>query len=649
MPLRPSADATYFLTAVVSSSDDVIIGTDIRGVVTSWNPAAERILGHTAVEAIGQSIHLVVPSELRQREDAIFRRIRSGERIDHYDTERLHKDGRRIPVAVTAAPVVGADGAIIGGAEIARDISQSKGLQRDAVRLAAIVDSTDDAIVSKDLNSIVISWNASAERIFGFSAAEMVGQSIRLLIPDDRQQEEDEVLSRIRRGERVEHYETVRRHKDGRAIPVSLTVSPIRNADGKVVGASKIARDISDRRRAEEERQRLLGIATDASRLKDEFLATLSHELRTPLNAIVGYTHMLKAGLLQTADKQSRALEIVSRSATSLTQIVEDVLDVSRIVAGKVRLEVRAVELRLLVAQAIDTVQPAADAKGLHIHATLDPGAPAVPGDPERIRQILWNLCSNAVKFTERGGRVDVRLERANSHVAVVVKDTGIGIEPDFLPHVFERFRQASAGTARLRGGLGLGLAISRHLAELQGARIFVDSEGLGKGSTFTVEFPIESAYTMPAEVVYPRTPGDREEFSVPDLVGVRVLAVDDDPDALALVREIVESTGADVVTAVSAADALKRLECYTPDVLLADLGMPRMDGFELIERVRQSDDARIKHVPALALTAYARSEDRTKALRSGFQRHLSKPIQPGELMAAIGALSGRLKGRSRE
>ena len=262
MPLEPSTDATYLLTAVVSSSHDVIISTDARGVIGSWNPAAEKTLGHRAVEAIGQSIHLVVPPELRQREDEIFHRVRRGERIDRYDTERLHKNGRRIPVAVTVSPIVGADGAIVGAVEIAHDVSERKKLERDVDRLAAIVDSSDDAIVAKDLNGMVVSWNAAAERIFGFSVPEMVGQSIRLLIPDDRQQEEDEVLTRIRRGERVEHYETVRRRKDGGTIPVSLTVSPIRNAAGTIVGASKIARDISDRKRAEQERQRLLGIAT---------------------------------------------------------------------------------------------------------------------------------------------------------------------------------------------------------------------------------------------------------------------------------------------------------------------------------------------------------------------------------------------------
>jgi PAS domain S-box-containing protein len=648
MTLGLHADATYLLAAVVSSSDDVIIGMDNHGVITSWNPAAERILGHLAAEAIGQSMHLVMPPELRTREDAIFGRLRGGETIDRYDTERLHKDGRRIPVAVTVSAIIGADGEIIGGLEIARDISQSKRLERDARHLAAIVESSDDAIVSKDLNGIVISWNGAAEQMFGFSAAEMAGQSIRLLIPGDRQPEEDDVLSRIRRGERVEHYETVRRRKDGSAIPVSLTVSPIRNADGKIIGASKIVRDISDRKRAEEERQRLLSIANDASRLKDEFLATLSHELRTPLNVIVGYTHMLKTGLLQTADKQRQAFDVVSRSATSLTRIVEDVLDVSRIVSGKLRLDVQAVELAPLVARAIDAIRPAAEAKGLRIRTTLAPGAVTVSGDAERIQQILWNLCSNAVKFTERGGHVDVRLERASSHVAVVVSDTGIGIEREFLPHVFERFSQADGSSARVRGGLGLGLAISRHLVELQGARIFAKSEGLGKGSTFRVEFPIER-HSTPAGQVHARTPEEREELWVPDLAGVHVLAVDDDHDALSLVREIIESTGAEVLTADSGTDALKKLEGYSPDVLLADLSMPHMDGFELIDRVRQSDDARIKHVPALALTAYARSEDRAKALRNGFQRHLSKPIQPGELMAAIGALSGRTNPGARE
>jgi PAS domain S-box-containing protein len=568
--------------------------------------------------------------------------VRRGETVDHFETMRLRKDGTLVPISLTVSPIRSATGEIIGASKIARDLTGSISFQHDARRLAAIVDSSDDAIISKDLNSIITSWNAAAEAMFGYSASEMRGQSIRRLIPDDRQQEEDEVLFRIRRGERVEHYETIRLRKDGSPIPVSLTVSPILNQDGTVVGASKIARDISERKRADEERQRLLTIARESSRLKDEFLATLSHELRTPLNAIVGYLRMIQSGLI-TGEKQTRALNTVARNATSLNQIVEDVLDVSRIISGKVRLDLQAVELPDVVQQAAETVRPAADAKGVRVETILDPRATPVSGDPERLRQILWNLLSNGVKFTPRGGRVEVRLERVNSHVEITVSDTGTGIPAEFLPYVFDRFRQADAGINREHSGLGLGLAITRHLVELQGGRISAASDGRGKGATFRVELPLRVVHVSSLETrEHPQTPRAPTSIVVPQLTGIRILAVDDDRDTLALVREILEVTGATVTTADSAQDALQKLDRTHPHVLLADLGMPQMTGLELIDRIRRSDDPLIREIPAAALTAFVRSEDRTKALRSGFQIHLAKPVDPGELMAAMASLAKR-------
>jgi PAS domain S-box-containing protein len=516
-------------------------------------------------------------------------------------------------------------------------------IQRDVLRLAAIVDSSDDAIVSKDLNGLVTTWNRSAERIFGYTAAEMIGQSIRRIIPDNLQQEEDEVLARIRRGERVDHYETVRRRKDGSLVPISLTVSPIINPDGTVTGASKIARDVSETKRVQEERERLLEVAQEAGRLRDEFLATLSHELRTPLNAIVGYSRMLHARLLE-GDRSDRALEAVVRNANALTQIVEDVLDISRIIKGKVRLNVQRVELPDVVTEAVETVRPAADAKGVRIETIVDPRAAPVSGDPDRLHQIMWNLLSNAVKFTGRDGRVQVRVERVRSHIDITVNDTGIGIEREFLPHVFERFRQADGGISRERGGLGLGLAITRHLVELQGGRISVASEGRGMGTTFRVELPIMIVHAdelaEPRE--HPQAARTGPRIEVPDLRGIHVLAVDDDADALMLLNAILESSGATVTTAQSAEEALEAIARLKPNVLLADLGMPRIDGFELISRVRRSEDPDVRDMPAAALTAYARSEDRTRAMRSGYQIHLAKPIEPGELLAAIAAISAR-------
>ena len=305
-------------------------------------------------------------------------------------------------------------------------------------------------------------------------------------------------------------------------------------------GRRKIARDITERKRAEEARRRLLQLARDASRLKDEFLATLSHELRTPLNAIVGYVRMMQSGLL-TGEKQTRAMDTVARNVTSLVQIVEDVLDVSRIVSGKLRLEMQPVELAALVHAAVATVRPAADAKGVEFETIVDPRVDTVSGDPERLQQILWNLFSNAVKFTDRGGRVEVRVARANAYVDVTVRDTGAGIPPEFLPHVFDRFRQADAGITRSHGGLGLGLAISRHLVELQGGRIVAASEGLGKGATFRIELPVNAGHPLDGRDHVQRARAGAR-IAVPHLQGIRVLAVDDDRDALALVREILEA-----------------------------------------------------------------------------------------------------------
>ena len=327
-----------------------------------------------------------------------------------------------------------------------------------ATRLAAIVESSDDAIVSKDLNGIVQTWNPAAERMLGYPAAEMIGRSIRCIIPPDRQGEEDEVLSRIRRGESIDHYETVRLRKDGSFIDVSLSVSPIRARDGRVVGASKIARDIT-------EQKRVLRELEAANRSKEEFLANLSHELRTPLNAILGYARILRTPGIDP-DAQQRAAQVIERNGVMLSKLVSDVLDISRIAAGKTRLNRRRSD----------------------IVAVLDAACAEV--DPDRIQQVMWNLLANAVKFTPRGGRITVRLRVNPGELVISVADTGIGIERSVLPHVFQRFRQGELGTSRDHGGLGLGLALVRHFVELHGGRVTASSEGPGQGATFVVMLP---------------------------------------------------------------------------------------------------------------------------------------------------------------
>jgi PAS domain S-box-containing protein len=626
-----------------SEAGTPILDTDLLGVITAWNIGAQQLFGYTATEVVGRPLNLLIPPGRHSEQDELTARAAHGETIDLIETLGMRRDGSLVPIALTVTALREAEGDIVGVSRVARDLSHRRRIDRSVLRLAAIVESSDDAIVGKDLNGIVFSWNRAAERIFGYTADEIIGRSIRTIIPDDRQSEEDDVIARIHRGERVHHFETIRRRKDGTLLPISLTISPICDPDGLVIGASKIARDITERKQAEAERARLLRVAQEASRLKDDFLATLSHELRTPLNAILGYTRMLRSGLI-SEDKQGRALEVIERNATSLTEIIEDVLDVSRIISGKIRLNVRSVDLQTVIREGIEAVRPAADARGIRLECIFDSNETPVSGDPERLQQILWNIVSNAVKFTDRGGRAQVRLEHSESDVEIVVSDTGIGIAPEFLPYVFERFRQSDSGVTREHGGLGLGLAITRHLVEMHGGTIEVSSEGLGAGTTFRVKLPLMIAHEKHREVrrVHSRAHRPGTDIPLAALQGVSVLAVDDDVDALMMAREILEAAGASVTTADSARQALSLIDVSPPDVLLADVGMPKMSGFELIAEIRKSPNARVREMPAAALTAYARSEDRAHALRSGFQLHLAKPIDPGELMEAIATLANQ-------
>ena len=366
---------------------------------------------------------------------------------------------------------------------MAQDSESSTRLEREAFRLAAIVSSSDDAIISKDLNGIVQTWNRGAERIFGYTAEEVIGKSITIIIPAERLDEEVEVLSRVRAGLSVEHFETVRRRKDGSAVDISLTVSPVLSASGQIIGASKIARDIS-------EQKRLQAAADAASRMKDEFLAVLSHELRTPLNTVLGYARMLKhESDRMDADAKLRALDALERNADVLTRLVNDVLDTSRIVSGKLRLAMEDCAVSAFVGEAIDTVRAAADAKHIDLEVRIPPGL-TVHGDPDRLQQVLWNLLSNAIKFTPPRGRVTVRAERRQGSVQIAVEDSGIGIAPQHQPYVFQRFWQADTGVSREHSGLGIGLALARHLVEMHGGTIAVESGGPDQGSTFTVTLP---------------------------------------------------------------------------------------------------------------------------------------------------------------
>jgi PAS domain S-box-containing protein len=478
--------ATMRLAAVVESSEDAIISETLDGIIETWNQAAVRMFGYTAAEAIGKPIDILSAPDRREEEHEVRLRLQAGGTVNHFETMALTKSGEPVAISLSISPIVTSDGRMVGFSRIARNISRQKALERELLRLAAIVDSSEDAIASKDLNGVVQTWNRAAERMFGYRADEIIGHSIYLIIPQDRRSEEESVLARIRAGTAVEHFETIRRRKDGSLVEISLSVSPIRTPDGRVIGASKIARDISEQRRLARE-------AEEANRLKDEFLATLSHELRTPLNAVLGYTRMLRMGQFGSDgnDGHTRAMEIIERNANIVSQLVSDVLDVSSIVTGKVRLRPSRTDLVAIVLASVDVVRPSAEAKGVALLVDVPESPVLALCDTDRMQQVFWNLLTNAVKFTPRGGSVEVRVAVADRIGTVTVTDTGIGLRPESIPYLFQRFWQADSVHSRDTGGLGLGLALARHFVELHGGTIRASSEGEGKGASFSVTVPL--------------------------------------------------------------------------------------------------------------------------------------------------------------
>jgi PAS domain S-box-containing protein len=425
-------------------------------------------------------------------------------------------------------------------------------------------------------------------------------------------------------------------------------VSNVYQEDSRAVIQCNI-RDITDRKRGEEERgllfqreQEAHAEADNANGIKDEFLALLSHELRTPLTSILGWSDLLRDGKLDDVAAK-RALEIIGRNARAQRQLIDDLLDTSRIITGKMRLEVRPVELRSLIEIVVDTVRPAADARNIHIQTVLDPLISPISGDPQRLQQIIWNLLTNAIKFTPKGGSVEVRLGRIESHVELAISDTGQGIEPEFLPHVFDRFLQSDSSSTRRHGGLGLGLSIVRQLVELHGGSVTALSPGAGEGTTFKVILPLMSVHHVQShvEAMRPTSIVTKPPIeSQPSLAGVRVLVIDDEPDACELIAAVLAGRGAEVVAVESAVEALAELQRQRFNVLVSDIGMPEIDGYALIEKIRQLPAEQGGRVPAAALTAYAGVQDGMRALTAGYQMHISKPVEPAELVTVVAALA---------
>ena len=810
------------LAAIVESSDDAIISKDLNGVITTWNRGAQEVFGYTAEEAIGQPVTMLMPPERVNEEPGILERIRSGNKVDHYETVRRRKDGTLLDVSLTVSPIKDSEGRIVGASKIARDITAQKRIERVVLeseeKFYTLAESVPHMVWMAEPDGTVFWFNqawyeytgTSHDEMFGWgwrnaidpefrSEVERVwkesletgspfemeypilgrngesrwfltrgnpaitqsGQIIRwfgtntdiheqrridrrnrfileldervrpldrpeeivlelasllgqhlgvdrcayaeveedenhFYIPGDYTRDEetisivgryamsqfgDEVLRLMRANQPFvvddisndprlsetdrEAYELtqiqavicVPLHKNGRfvscmavhqrvprkwAVEEVELVAFVANRFWESIERARLVKTLHEAVAREQEART---VAERSNRVKDEFLATVSHELRTPLNTILGWASLLRSGRLSDPAKV-KAYETLYNSSRVQAQLIDDLLDVSRIITGKLRLEVQTVDLASLIDSAVESVRPAAEAKEIRIQVITDPHAGPVSGDPGRLQQVMWNLLSNAVKYTPKRGRVYVKLEQVNSHVEVSVADTGIGIDPTFLPRIFERFTQWEPAPNKGRAGLGLGLSIVQHLVEMHGGTVKAESEGVGHGSTFTVALPRLPLRPQRNTEQLREHPGASSAFvsldAAPNLTGLRVLVVDDEPEARILIQEVLELCGAKAEECGTAEEAYERLLAIKYDILVSDIGMPEEDGYSLIERVRALPAEKGGGIPAVALTAYARVEDRVRALKAGFQAHLPKPIEPVELAAVVASQTGR-------
>ena len=821
-PLHDPAATLAMLAAIVESSDDAIISKDLNGVITTWNRGAEAVFGYTAEEAIGQPVIMLIPPDRVDEEPSILGRIRRGEKIDHYETVRRRKDGTLIDISLTVSPIKDRDGKIIGASKIARDITTQKNVERIVLeseeKFYTLAESVPHMVWMAEPDGRVFWYNRAWYDYTGTTLKEMLGwgwtrvidsehlplvekgwrdsletgtpfemefpilgrngesrwfltrgnpavaqsgeiirwfgtntdiheqrridrrnrfileldERVRTLerpeeivlelasllgkhlgvdrcayaeveedenhfyIPGDYTQDPetisivgryamsqfgDAVLRLMRANEafvvddvsadpridptdreaykltQIQAVICVPLHKNDRfvscmavhqRVPRKWTeeeidlVSFVANRFWESIERARLVKSLHEALAREQEART---VAERSSRVKDEFLATVSHELRTPLNTILGRASLLRSGRL-TEEAKGKAFETLYNSSRAQAQLIDDLLDVSRIITGKLRLEVQTVDLPGLIDSAVEAVRPAADAKDIRLHVITDPHAGPVSGDPGRLQQVMWNLLSNSVKYTPKHGRVYVKLEQVNSHVEVSVSDTGIGIDPSFLPRIFERFTQWEPAPHRGRAGLGLGLSIVQHLVEMHGGTVKAESEGVGQGSRFTVALPRLPVLPKTQSAQLREHPASSFAFisldAAPDLQGLNILVVDDEPEARVLIQEVLELCGAKVEQCGNAAKAFELLSSSGFDVLVSDIGMPDQDGYALIERVRSLPHAEGGGIPAVALTAYARVEDRVRALKAGFQAHLPKPIEPVELAAVVASITGR-------
>jgi len=667
----------------------------------------ERITGLKREDVLGKCAFDLFPFIKATGEDKYLRAALAGESSTSENRPyAVPETGRAGFFKAYYSPLFDQQNLIVGGIAAVHDITERKQAEEQAQeahqRLTFHVENSPLAVIEWDSDFRVSRWSASAERLYGWKADEVLGKYVSEwhFVFDEDVDAVAQATNRQRVGEELHGVQRNRNYtKDGSVLYCEWYNSVLHDEHGQMVSVLSLVLDVTDRKRAEEERSALLARerdlrqrAEEADRLKDEFLATLSHELRTPLTSILGWATLIRNGEVDRVENLERALEIIERNARSQARLIDDLLDVSRIITGNLQLDVRPLNLEPIVRIAIDALRPAADAKGINIEVELDATHCLVRGDPNRLRQVIWNLLMNGIKFTPRRGRVSLRLECCaeprpagsvsssgplSAYVRLTVSDTGDGITPEFLPYVFHRFRQEEGSISRKAGGLGLGLAVVRHLVELHGGSVSAESSGPGQGSVFTVDLPLATdrrdSESDESQNAFERrtTDGDPSgevirsgirgvgvgmskvaQAGAKPLAGARVLLVEDDDDSRNLLSLILGRYGAEVTATSSSAEALDSFMQKTPDVVISDIGMAEEDGYELIRKLRMlpvqgsllpgSPDSLPGLIPAIALTGYATVKDRDRALAAGYQLHLAKPVEPDELVTAIRNLIDR-------
>jgi len=611
-----------------------IYTTDVQGRVTHFNPAAVEFSGRVpelGVDSWCVTWKLYRPdgTPLPHDECAMALALKEGRAVRGTETIAERPDGTRVWFMPYPTPLRDAEGRLVGAINMLLDLTDRKRGEQAAALLSAIVDSSDDAIISKDLNGIITSWNESAERLFGYSVEEAIGRSITMLIPADRRGEEREILNRLKRGERIDHFDTIRIRKDGTPFPISLTISPIKDRGGRIVGASKIAHDITSRKKSE-------AALKEADRRKDEFLATLAHELRNPLAPIRNAVQILKAKGPPDPELQW-GREVIDRQVQVMARLIEDLLDVSRISRNRLELRKERVELVTVVEAALETSRPVIEAGSHELTVTLPPEAIPLEADPLRLAQMLANLLNNAAKYTEEGGRIRLSAERQGSDVIVSVKDNGIGIIAEMLPRIFDIFAQSPRALVRSPGGLGIGLSLVKGLVKLHGGSIEARSEGADRGSEFVVRLPIAVATPLPAAAP------PHEDGEPKPVTKCRILIVDDNPDSADSLAMLLKIKGYEVGTAYDGEQAVEAAGTLRPNVVLLDIGMPKLNGYEACCRIREQPWGQGMFL--IALTGWGQEDDRRRTEEAGFNQHMVKPVDPAALMELLASLSAEQEG----